>query len=280
MRPWKYKVNKAFPALVRLSSSQTDRPDYLGVCGQATRSEKSFNNFKRNPSYQVVLEHVSYEQGLEYLKLIKKQDEELWEKIDIFKRNDELGNPVRFSYSEGSFSPTTLRYVKVLADLRERFGSLEKMKIVEIGPAYGGQCAVVALGGGFASYWGVDLPASLKLMEKYMGRLGIQGVKFCAQEDLLVGEQYDLVISNYAISECRRGIQEQYIERILRSAKRGYITYNAIDRPVEKRFDWTPLGVKEFAQRLERYHKLRIEEERPQTGKKTPNMLITWNEEE
>nr|CAD5980366.1 Putative methyltransferase [Planktothrix pseudagardhii] len=42
-------------------------------------------------------------------------------------------------------------------------------------------------------------------------------------------DSYDLVISNYAFTEIRREVQQVYLEKVLLSAKRGYITYNEIN---------------------------------------------------
>lgn len=278
LRPWTYKVNKMFPGAIRLSSSQTDRPDYNHVCNRAVRDDNFFDRFKSHPDYKVVLEHVSFDQGRKYLEAIEKQDPELLNRVQAFQKNDQIGSPEVHKYPLGDFSPTTLRYMKVLSDLRVEFGSLVPLNLIEIGPAYGGQCAAIALGEGFATYTGVDLPASLRLMRKYLGKLDIENVFFKTQEEL--GEQgpYDLVVSNYAISECRRGIQDDYIKKVLKHCPRGYITYNAVDRPVNERFEWFPYGLTEFTDILSKHHSLNVREEYPQTGNKTPNMLITWNE--
>jgi hypothetical protein len=40
---------------------------------------------------------------------------------------------------------------------------------------------------------------------------------------------YDLVISNYALTEIRKEIQEVYLEKVVLPAQRGYITYNEIN---------------------------------------------------
>jgi hypothetical protein len=40
-------------------------------------------------------------------------------------------------------------------------------------------------------------------------------------------ETYDLVISNYAFSELPSQVQRKYIQKVLASAKRGYLTMNS-----------------------------------------------------
>ena len=63
--------------------------------------------------------------------------------LDRFRENDRYGKPETCSYGEhGLFSPTTLRYIKVASDISQLFGSLDGLRIIEIGSGYGGQCFV------------------------------------------------------------------------------------------------------------------------------------------
>jgi hypothetical protein len=39
---------------------------------------------------------------------------------------------------------------------------------------------------------------------------------------------FDLVLSNWALSECTTEVQDRYIEHVLRRSRHGYITYNQI----------------------------------------------------
>ena len=39
-------------------------------------------------------------------------------------------------------------------------------------------------------------------------------------------KKYDLLISNYAFTECVKEVQDSYIEKIIKICKRGYITGN------------------------------------------------------
>jgi len=45
---------------------------YPDFCRLASAQEEVFTSFKRHPVYNKILEHSSYEQGLEYLKIIKE----------------------------------------------------------------------------------------------------------------------------------------------------------------------------------------------------------------
>jgi hypothetical protein len=42
-------------------------------------------------------------------------------------------------------------------------------------------------------------------------------------------DSYDLILSNYAFSECKKEFQDEYLERVLRPATRGYLTCNYCD---------------------------------------------------
>jgi hypothetical protein len=77
-----------------------------------------------------VLEHVDCEQGREYLELALARRPSLPGELDVFRRNDEIGSPTVCDYGvHGAFSPTTLRYVKALADLVGFFGQLDEARL-------------------------------------------------------------------------------------------------------------------------------------------------------
>jgi hypothetical protein len=114
---------------------------YTETCRLAASDNKYFDTFKSNPSYNIILEHVTYEQGLSYLYEIEKTDV-IMSQIDRFKENDILGGTKLYDYSYrdvGLISPSTLRYVKVLCDLYSLFSNLDNFNICEIGGGYGGQ---------------------------------------------------------------------------------------------------------------------------------------------
>lgn len=275
VKPYMYSLQQHFPAL-HVSTSQSDRIEYNRVCRRAVEDERVFATFKRHPDYKPVLEHVSYEQGVAYLEIITSEYPELLKNIDAFRTNDSVGSPITYSYEAiGEMSPTTLRYIKILGDITREFGSLDGLNIIEIGVGYGGQAKIIADTSAYALYTVVDLPQALRLTQKYLERLEVPNVTYKNQEE--VGDtSYDLCISNYAFSECAKGVQDHYIETVLKSASRGYITYNGntsqstINRP------WTPYNGEEILERLGMYHKVRVTQEQPQTGHKGDHLVLTW----
>ena len=221
-------AKEARGVLVRLGrrSSLADRSSYRDACEEAVTNDEIFARFKRDPQYRRVLEHVTPEQGGAYLKLALERAPSLELLLDSVRGNDALGSPELHDYDGyGSFSPTTLRYFKVLADLQMLFGSLDGFDIIEIGGGYGGQAFVCSQAASLGSYTLVDLPEAAALQEKYLARLGVEGFH-AVTSDSLDAAEYDLVISNYAFSELTRPVQRMYLERVLQHSKRGYITVN------------------------------------------------------
>lgn len=122
-------------------TSLTDHVDYTSFCALAAAEPEVFATFKREPVYREVLEHVTCEQGAAYLERVLEQSPAFVPLFDRFRENDRLGSPRTCAYGDyGRFSPTTLRYTKVLSDLLLLFGPLDGLRIVEIGCGYGGQC--------------------------------------------------------------------------------------------------------------------------------------------
>tara|TARA_R110000765_G_C18797810_1_gene593252 strand:+ start:68 stop:853 length:786 start_codon:yes stop_codon:yes gene_type:complete len=219
-----------------MSESISSRTPYVRVCHLAASNDSYFDVFKSNPEYRQILEHVTEEDGHKYLQLIKEDNPWLLEKFDLFSNNDKYGSPLKFTYKDTAsdieeFSPTTLRYVKVLSDLFSMFGSLKGMKIIEIGCGYGGQSKIISSIFNIDSYTYVDLPEVVGLAKKYTDSVEMHEVdrKFITTDNLtLLEESYDLVISNYAFTECSKEVEKEYIESVLNKSKHGYITCNFI----------------------------------------------------
>ena len=216
------------------ATSFTDEPDYTEFCERASENMDLFANFKKHPMYTTVVEHVTFTQGKEYLSLALHQTPQFVNLMESFRKNDRIGDPQVFSYDNfGFFSPTTLRYIKVASDLQVLFGSLDDKDIIEIGGGCGGQCVILAALFKYKSYTIVDLPGPLALIKKYLEAQGITNVSLITEEELPRDKTYDLVISNYAFSECFRKTQEVYLSQILFQSKLGYLTCN--NDPLVKR---------------------------------------------
>src|SRR3990167_955403 len=142
---------------ILLANSISELSDYSKVCREAAESDEIFKQFKQHPEYREILEHVTYEQGSEYLKIIEQAYPFIMAHFEKCRENDLLGSPTTFCYGEyGNISPTTLRYMKVSGDLLKYFGDLDFKTIVEIGGGYGGQCKILNELTNFKEYIIVD----------------------------------------------------------------------------------------------------------------------------
>jgi len=210
-------------------TSTTDVHPYTEFCAMAAKDSSIFAHFRRNPIYVGVVESVSNLQGKQYLDFIKNKTPSLLGYFDKFKTSDKIGNPTTCFYKDiGYISPTTLRYIKVAAELQLFFGSLDGCSIIEIGGGYGGQCKILSDLFQFKHYTIVDLLEPIQLTEKFLSSQGVQNVSFITPDMEIEHNYYDLVISNYAYSECTYETQKQYIQTILSKSKRGYLTCNVL----------------------------------------------------
>lgn len=251
--------------ILRSLSNETNYPDF---CLKATLNTKLFSSFRKNEIYCQILEHVTRQQGQEYINEIILNSPDLFESIELFKKNDIIGDPKLYEYPEiGYMSPTTLRYVKVLSDLIKIFANLDKKSICEIGVGYGGQCRIIDSYCDISDYTLVDLKPVLMLSEKYLDNYIIRSsLNYKTMNELKISS-YDLIISNYAFTELSREIQDVYLKKIILNSKGGYIAYNDINP-----FDYRSYKKEEL---LSVIPNSRIIPEKPLTHPN--NCIIIWN---
>lgn len=195
---------------------------YLQVCHAAAVNSDYFNTFKSIGAYRHVLEHVSQEEGQLYLDEIEIDYED---KLDEIKQNDTIGNPVMFDYPDvGTMSPTTIRYIKNVSDIVNAFGTGMK-SIVEVGGGYGGLCKVMSSFIDFDNYLLIDLEECNELSRKYLSEFDLPTLSHRGEE-IEVEENFDLFISNYALSECDRETQMEYINKFVKKSDRFYLMHN------------------------------------------------------
>lgn len=244
-----------------MKTSTSDDNHYPIFCESAAADDTVFKTFKTSPIYNEILEHVSVEQGYQYYNHFK-HNQDILKIIEKFKVNDNIGGPRTYDYDFGKFSPTTLRYISVLSDLSQL--KLDDMDIVEIGAGYGGQYTVLRQYAKPKSYTIIDLPEVIKLQRKYIKQQKLDDIElnFYSLDNLpeLTG---DLLISNYAFSECVKEIQDKYIQKIINNCKRGYVIHNNFEGYTHTDLiNILPHNVKEF-------------KEVPNTA--PSNVLLTWS---
>ena len=249
-------------------TSASDFNDYTSYCQKAAEDPEVFAHFKASGIYQIVLEHLNYDQGNQFLNLILEQSPEFLSRIESFRRNDHIGDPTVFVYPQvGKISPSTLRYIKIASDLTLLFGDLNGASIIEIGGGYGGQCKIISDLYNFKKYTIVDLPGPLALTKKYLEAQGVKNVEYKTFDETIYDETFDLLISNYAYTECNSEMQEKYDREILSRSSKGYMISSEQGRKKTETFN-----------RLRSY-RIAFSQlpERPQTANShLPNYTLIW----
>ena len=212
-----------------------DVASYLLVCKYASKDERIFSNFKQEPAYRQILEHVSYETGLRYIENFKYSMEDILSKIDDFKENDKYGNPDLYEYDQlGKISPTTIRYIKNTYDIFSYFKGTDIKNIVEIGGGYGGLCKIMNSVFDFDNYLIFDLPEVNELTKKYISIFpeikDKDKVQVFSLDQLEEIDGIDLLISNYAFSELSKDLQIEYYEKIINKSDNFYMMFNPISK--------------------------------------------------
>jgi putative sugar O-methyltransferase len=198
---------------------------YLALCKEASENDEVFKTFKQHPAYTPILEHVTPALGYEF---IKQTDRRFFEE-DAFKMNDSIGGAVTVEYEEGTYSPSTLRYMKVASDILNGFRQLPyTIDVVEVGGGYGGQALALDTALGIHKYTIVDQPEVIALAKRYLDHFTIEALTDFMPSDGYTPTKCDLFISNYALSELTWDEQEEYYVSFIADAKRVYVTYNAI----------------------------------------------------
>jgi hypothetical protein len=239
--------------------------EYSGLCDLAVRDSVVFSKFKCSRQYREVLEHLNYEQGLEYLKLIESNTLIL-SNLKLVNKFD-IGHPFRYLYKKvGYVSPTHIRYAKILQDLENLFGKLDDKQISEIGVGYGGQAAHILTRWKPQRYQFFDLEQVTQLALKYINQSDMPVKILPVRADFLEKSDCDLVLSNYAFSELIREVQDLYIENVIKHASSGYLIYNHIHQELGVSY-----SAEEFVSKIPGAEILR---EQPLTY--PGNVLVVW----
>jgi len=208
--------------------SDSQKTFYEKSVDSILQSPVKFWRFRRIYNYREIVETVTYSQGKEYICRIKQLDPNF--NFDFLKqiRNDEVGLPILFNFSEvKSISPTTLRYLSVALEIQSLFGPNLTGKMVEIGAGYGGQTAIMKEFFNFDYYGIFDLPSVQTLITRFLQKASnLTGVHMLSLAEE-IPQSYDFALSNYAFSELPSELQIKYASQVLSKAKRGYLIMNS-----------------------------------------------------
>ena len=242
MRVW-YKVSDVTNA--RLSPERVFRGErdsdsqalgYGKLIGKFLNNPSARKRFRRNFQYRMILEHVSYMQGCAYIHRITELGIVDFNQIQALAKSDLAGNPRRYYYNKiGWVSPTLLRYVSVYSEIEKSIGFNNIGSVVEIGIGYGGQARVIHGLAGISRYAFYDLPDVQKMAEHFLKETSNQLYPRNLDIDSVERENFDLVISNYAISELPTDVQREYLDKVIASAKHCYMIMNSGSSDITRR---------------------------------------------
>lgn len=224
---------------------------------------KDLTSFKRDGIYnRKIANDVRPENiAVMFFNYIKSTYPDLYEKLDTFSTNDTIGQPNIYNIEGNNVSPGTLRFIKVLGDIID----LNPKSIVEIGSGYGGQCKIIK---DYLSldYTLVDIPESLTLAKSYLNHFNIEA-NFMDTNNIQNGN-YDLVISDYCLSELDNDGITFYVNNIIKNCKYGYFTIN----------DSSPQKDHLINELTEVFDKVNINTEQPNSSSNI-NLLVTCKKE-
>jgi len=226
-----------------MDSHYTQYSDYVKTLCET----KNLANFKQNPKYTYMLEHVSYSHGYGYIKEILSKTKITKDEIKEFcNKNDSIGEPNKVVYDEYlpdfSVSPTSLRYIYhshlILTHMKaiEQITNKHQTEIIELGGGYGGLCIAIhhfaqKYEVNIKSYKICDLPNIIDFQKIYLNivepSLQIEFINaFTYGEHINCNSMF--LISNYCFSELSKENQNHYIKNLFPKVSHGFIAWNFI----------------------------------------------------
>lgn len=201
--------------------------------------------FKSSSQYNAILEHVSIEQGNQYLSLIENEFHYIsHENINNFvKINDKLGfpNTYNFKFKNGdnlNSSPTTLRYIYHSLLILQYFKNTNLLSMVEIGCGYGGLFIAICyfsklLNINIENYYIIDFPEVCTLIDNYLKlNSEIINIKYslhnCNEYGINIAEENLFLISNYCFTEISEEHRNNYISKAFNKIKNGFILWQTV----------------------------------------------------
>lgn len=208
--------------------------------------QNTIYSFKTDRDIIGIIENVNLEFGNDYLNNIMKFEESQnidWTRV---KYLNDIGCPHMNEFIINNnvilLSPTTLRYVYYSLDILSYMKglNLSKIQLVEVGGGYGFQCILFfELAKLFFididKYHIVDLPEANNMQKQYIMACQshiepimdkIEFISFYDIENTNFKSENSFFVSNYALGEFTKEIQNFYVKNIISFMKHGYICWN------------------------------------------------------
>jgi hypothetical protein len=252
--------------------SDSDSTAYTTFVTSLIDDENRLKTFRKDYRYRLILEHVDFRQGHEYLRRLTPPTIDFYQKNPSLIQLSKVGSPRTFYYPKlGWVSPTIIRYLYVNQRISDLFREKRIEKVAEIGIGFGGQIAVTSKSLNVNDFSAYDLPVVLDLAKKTLEKTELLPSTFTKKSiDPVEPAIYDLVISNYAFSELPKAVQHDYIVKMLGASRCGYITMNSGRSDLSGRSK----GKMSLAEIINLLPPSEILEEDPKTG--PDNYIIVW----
>ena len=237
---------------------------FLKECESICHDREKFLSFKRNLIFTKVIgndirpKHISDV----WYKFI--ENTEIMKDIRKYKTNDIFGHPVFYYYPKtGIISPGTLYFLAITHDINTRLINIKDKKICEIGSGYGGQSKIF-LDYGCKTVDLIDRKQTLGLANKYLKIFKYENVSFHPTTNV-PDKEYDLVVSNWCISELDKEGTLFYLNNVVKKSQYGYFLINYTN---EDKKDWFVKELKKI------FSDVKIERENPKTNENTNYAIL------
>jgi len=205
---------------------------FFNECDKIVNDEILFKNFKQNSIFSLIIGNDVRGKNVSDILYDKIKETPIFKDVKTYKTNDLYGNPKLYNYPDiGKISSGTLYFMYLLNDIINKFGDINKLNVVEIGSGYGGQ-AKILLDNGVNHYTCVDVKQPLSLCRKYLELFNYRNVNYINTDELSINnfkDKYDLVISNWCLSEFDNEGIKYYIDNIIQFVDNGYFLMNISD---------------------------------------------------
>lgn len=203
---------------------------YVDALKRAASDDVAFNHFRRERGVRDIIEGIPDVAGFGYYAKLK--DTEFFKQnLERIQKNDEVGNPHLVLFDGRPLASTTLRYAWNVFDMRRNGVQLDRGHIVEVGGGYGGLCRMVCEFHDHNSYTIIDIPEALELAKRYLAQFELHP-KFVSCFEYETIESITTFISNYALTELTKDLQDGYVNAFMKHAPSGYVTYNSQPRNI------------------------------------------------
>lgn len=200
--------------------------EYLCECQILLDDESAMHDFRVRPA----IRRAICDDDPKSVSMFWKQASllcDVEELIESCHKADAIGSPLMGSIGSGvKMSGETARFALQFAILRHLFGSLDGMRIVEVGGGYGGLACILLNQHPSVHYTCYDLPIACELQQRYLkaSSANLSGADWKSEID---DSEYDIGFSFCAFAEFSTETMKTYATNIFAKTKTGVVQNSA-----------------------------------------------------